>query len=218
VPICATSHVTSSAAYGAIFPPRSPSAARSRHAVSTRSPTNGIFATHSGGTLKDCGSIDFAQFVMSPTCETSVPRASASGTRKISDIAVVITATASQRRRQRRFCTASIVGHVATAIIVAQINAGKNGFMIQSDDAISRPTIVMTRIERNMSGSAPRLTTGLRSIRRSVEPAIALQQVRRSTCARPLGGVRQIGGGFVTPNIVEVRQGLRHSVVHAIWT
>jgi len=89
---------------------------------------------------------------MSPTCATSVPIASENGTTNTSTSAIVITRTASQRRRHSRSCTASIIGQVATAIIVAQIIAGRNGVRTHNEDAISSPRIVMTKTDWKSSG------------------------------------------------------------------
>ena len=50
---------------------------------------------------------------------------------------MVITTTASQRRRPNAASIFSISGQVATTIIVAQMTGTRNGRMIQNDATIS---------------------------------------------------------------------------------
>jgi hypothetical protein len=69
-------------------------------------------------------------------------------------VARVITATASPRLRQRYIWTCSIIGHVATTSVVAQINAGRNGHKIQNEVAIRPPTKRTARVLRVSSEGA----------------------------------------------------------------
>ena len=63
------------------------------------------------------------------------------GATTITTIPAVITITARTRRPPRRLCTARIMGHVATTIMVAQISAGRNGRSTQNVAAISPPSV-----------------------------------------------------------------------------
>src|SRR5215470_11582372 len=80
--------------------------------------------------------------------------ASQNGRTKITNRAIVITATASPRLRQSRNWTCSIIGHVATTKVVAQIIAGRNGHKIQNEVAISPPTKRTARVVRVSSEGA----------------------------------------------------------------
>src|SRR5688500_9048998 len=80
-----------------------------------------------------------AQSATSSTLVTTVAIAAESGTTSTSSRTTDITVTASQRRPPLRRCAHSIIGQVATTIIVAQMIAPRNGCRIQNEAAISPP-------------------------------------------------------------------------------
>ena len=122
-------------------------AASFAHSVEIFGPTSGISSTQSGGDGIVADARSFDQSTISSAWSTIVATASVSGTTSTSSIADVITVTASQRRPPSRAWTASIMGHVATTIIVAQIPAAMNGHTTHRLAAITSP---MARTESVM--------------------------------------------------------------------
>ena len=129
--------------------PAPPASRRSRHTASIRPPTKGSFATHAGGGGNWSVSNDRLRSVMASALVTMAPMASMKGRMSTSSRAAVITATARDRRFQRRACSFSSTGQVAMATVVAHRVAGKNGRRIQIDSASSVP---MNSTERTMRG------------------------------------------------------------------
>src|SRR5437667_10099244 len=97
------------------------------HLAVSREPTRGSRSTQSGGGGTDHVASHCAPLAMSCEYATIVVRASASGTIRPSSNTIVITATANPRRPHSADWTRSIRGQVATTIMVAQTNAGRNG-------------------------------------------------------------------------------------------
>jgi len=89
--------------------------------------------------------------MISSALATMVPIASEKGTTNTRRSAIVITVTASQRRPHSHPCTRSMSGHVATAIMVAQMSAGRKGRKIQNEAAMSPPMNSTARVVRGRS-------------------------------------------------------------------
>src|SRR5262245_36622755 len=98
---------------------------------------SGTCSTQSGGAGSDSDLSDCAHSTISSRWLTSVPIASENGTANTNRIDKVIRVTATHRRPHKKASTFSINGQAATAIIVAQSIAGRNGRRIQNDAAMS---------------------------------------------------------------------------------
>jgi hypothetical protein len=99
-------------------------------------PTSGMRETHSGGGGIGAVANVCAHSVIVSVLSTSVWIASTSGTTNTRTIAPVMIVTAKARLRNR-CCSLSIIGHVATTIIAAQMIASRNGRKIQNDAPMS---------------------------------------------------------------------------------
>src|SRR5262245_38081445 len=106
--------------------------------------------------------------------------------------APVITATARERRFQRRACAFIKSGQVATAIVVAQIVAGRKGARIRSESRTRAPmnnTAKTTRVMSGVRGSIMRREWYLSSDRSARARAI-LPRERREPPLRGVAGGR----------------------------
>ena len=121
---------------------------------------------------------------MRSKCCVIVVIASQNGRTKITSSAMVITATASPRLCQSRSWTCSIMGHVATTSVVAQMIAGRNGHNIQNEAAISPATKRTASVVRVSSEGACMPRPARRPLGRGSD------QVRTISCRRCPSGSR----------------------------
>ena len=116
-----------------------PCAAYWLHRSAIFSPTKGSFAIKSGGGASVSIDIEFAQPAILSALLTIVKIAADNGTTNIRSSATVMTVTASARLPHSRRCTASMIGHVDTTIIVDHISAERKGRTIHNDADIRMP-------------------------------------------------------------------------------
>ena len=77
--------------------------------------------------------------------------ASTSGTMKTSSITIVITTTAGARLPPSQPCMRSIIGQVATTIVMAQMKEARNGRRTQNEASVRPPMKSTLRVTRPMS-------------------------------------------------------------------
>src|SRR4030095_16705989 len=94
-------------------------------------PTAGIVDSHCGGSGMANAVRDFDHSAIRPAFSTMLAAPKKNGTSRISMSAIVITTTAHERRPPSKCWVWSNSGHVATEIMVAQVDAIRNGRTIQ---------------------------------------------------------------------------------------
>src|SRR5512137_2777658 len=117
-----------------------------------RAPASGILSSHSGaGGSCICGSRSSNATKASAWLRIAWS-ATPSGKSRMASRPSDITATAGVRRPPHALSTRSIIGHVATTIIVAQMKAARNGARIYSEPPISPPMNSTDSVIRPSSG------------------------------------------------------------------
>ena len=143
-PSASASHCAAAAACGASRATRSslPAAAMLVQPSAIFAPTSGMRESHSGGGGIDAVASVRTHSVIVSLLSTSVWIARTSGTTNTRTIAPDMIVTARARLRSQA-CSLSIIGHVATTIIAAQMIESRNGRRIQNE-APMRITISST--------------------------------------------------------------------------
>src|SRR6185436_2449041 len=148
LPSAPASHCAAVAAYGARRETSCslPAAAVLDQYSAILVPTSGIRESHSGGGGIGEVASERAHPAIVSALSTSVWIASSNGTTNTSTITPDMMATAKPRRRNL-FCSLSIMGHVATTIIIAQIVERRNGRSIQNEPPTSA---IISKIASNV--------------------------------------------------------------------
>ena len=146
-PVTVTVQLAAERAYGRSTSaiPSGPCAARSRHSESRASPSHGIETSQWGSGGKPRSSAARTSSTPCTARSSSTATAIPNGTTNTAEITRVISTTANAREPPIHFCTCLSSGHVATTIVVAQINALKKGDSVQRLAAISPERIKMNR-------------------------------------------------------------------------
>src|SRR5262245_36266987 len=151
------------------------------------SPIRGSARTAAGGGGIFIVASASTQPLMRSAWSTMVLMAMARGTMRTSSRAMVMAATASERRFQSRRWIWRMSGQLATTIVVAQTTAGRNGRRTQNDAAMSPAMKSTARVTRARSDGGliiPRHSMG----QLSFAPGTRHRQPRRVALA-PLRGV-----------------------------
>jgi hypothetical protein len=102
-------------------------------------PTNGISEIHDGGGPSPLARKSFITIGLRSAASSSTPIARTNGTMNVRNTASVIIDAAIHRRPPTRRSSRRSTGHVAIAIVVAQINPLRNGRSVHTLPASSTP-------------------------------------------------------------------------------